>query len=244
MNGEAVKELDARFAKPAQIEGFIVSPNGWQATDPAALVKPGPKAAALTVSTLGALKHYLVANRDTLDLSRLIVHVEGPAKVSVLGPLRERSRDREVYLTAAALDLSDGFIGVFMAVEQFIIGLQTRFTNSEERRHLQQIVGTIKQEDVSTSTDDGITQSVVASAGVVKVQAVPLPNPALLHPYRTFREVPQPTSPFLLRARGGAAGLPMLALFEADGGAWRLEATENVSSWLISNLPADVAVVA
>ena len=56
-------------------------------------------------------------------------------------------------------------------------------------------------------------------------------------------EVDQPVSPFVLRLRGGGNGsLPSCALFEADGGKWRLAAIENVKAWLASRLPASVPV--
>ena len=47
-------------------------------------------------------------------------------------------------------------------------------------------------------------------------------------PYRTFLEVEQPASDFLLRLDKG--GRP--ALYEADGGAWKLEAKRNIAAYL------------
>ena len=49
-----------------------------------------------------------------------------------------------------------------------------------------------------------------------------------LKPYRTFSEVDQPESEFLLRLSEGAR----VALYEADGGAWTLQARRNVADYL------------
>ena len=49
-----------------------------------------------------------------------------------------------------------------------------------------------------------------------------------LQPYRTFLEVKQPASDFLLRI--DKDGHP--ALYEADGGAWKLEAKRRIAAYL------------
>ena len=127
MDGTTVKELAARFREPRNLDGFILRPADWVAEDPAALMKAAPAAVALQVSTLGAVRDYVTANRDALELGTLIAFIHSPGQVWLGGPLRERSHDREWYVTAKALDLTDGFLGVFHAAETFIVGLQTRF---------------------------------------------------------------------------------------------------------------------
>ena len=97
-----------------------------------------------------------------------------------------------------------------------------------------------------TTGDDGVTQTVTAKAGVVLSKDVRVPNPVSLRPYRTFREVLQPASSFVLRLQGGgkASTTPVGALFEADGGAWKVEAMRNISTYLRSFLPEGVPVIA
>lgn len=53
-----------------------------------------------------------------------------------------------------------------------------------------------------------------------------------LKPYRTFSEVEQPESEFLVRLSDGGR----VALYEADGGAWKLQARRNVADYLKENL--------
>lgn len=246
MDGTAIKELDERFREPGVVgDGFIAIPNGWNVADPAALVKPGPTAEALAVYSLGALRDYVVANRDGLKLEALVAHVVSPQIVRLAGPLQERARNREAYVIANAANLTDGFLGKFMAVEEFIVGLQTRFASSPDALAVLKLLSTIKHEQVRTSQDDGVTQVVSAKVGVVMVQDTPVPNPVALVPFRTFREVDQPTSPFVLRVNSnGTNALPTVGLFEADGGAWRLDAVARVRDWLKKELPETVAVLA
>ena len=68
-----------------------------------------------------------------------------------------------------------------------------------------------------------------------------MPNPAVLKPYRTFVEVEQPESKFVFRMQTG----PEMALFEADGGAWRIQAMKNIKEYLEKELKAfEISIIA
>jgi len=243
MDGAAIKELSDRLATPGQIgeTGFIARPNTWVIDDPAALVKPGPTADALKAYSLGAVRDYLAANRDALELAKLVVHVVSPQIVRVLGPIQMRARNREMYVEATAQNLTDSFLGKWMAHDEFVIGLQTRFAVGGDMAAVLKLVGNLTAEQARTSVDDGMTQAVTVKSGIAfKADAV-VPNPVSLVPFRTFREVLQPTSPFALRVHSTM----QVGLFEADGGAWRLTAIEAIGVWLTQELVGlDVEVIA
>jgi len=238
-DGTAVKALAEHTRKPVELGDLIAVPNDWQVHDPEALIKPAPTADKLAVYTLGAVRDYLTANRDALPLETLVVHVVSPQIVRISGPIQNRARNRESYVEATAQNLLDGFAGKFMSQEEFIIGLQTRFDNAADRSAVLALASTMTAEAVNTSADDGIGQTVTAKAGVALKATVPVPNPVTLRPFRTFREVTQPQSLFVLRVNQSM----QLGLFEADGGAWRLEAIAAVRTWLAVNLPDSVAVL-
>ena len=245
MNGEAIQELASRLQKPQEHGEFICVPPGWMAVDPAGLVKAGPRAETLGVYTLGALRDYVILNRDRLDLATLVVHVVGPQLVTLSSRLDDRSRTRETYVHAQAHSLTDGFLGKYQAIEEFIVGLQSRFVESDARAQVLRLFGTVKQGAERTAIDDGITQTVTAKAGAVLASEVAVPNPVTLSPWRTFREVTQPQSAFVLRVQGGSAhAMPSVGLFEADGGAWRLVAIDRVCDWLTEALPKGIAILA
>ena len=245
MNGEAIAMLKQSLRGPVDVGGILFRPNDWIAADPASLVQAGPTAKTLGVSTLGAVRDYVTANKDQLDLSRLVVHVASPSLVHVLGPLDARARVREAYASAAVADLTVGFLGKFMPLEDFIVGLQVRFADADERKRILALLSNVKHETVKTALDDGVTQVVQARAGVALVSDVAVPNPVLLCAYRTFRDVVQPSSLFVVRVQAGkVGGLPEVGLFEADGGAWQLQAVARVREWLVAALPTTVAVLA
>lgn len=245
MEGAVIKELAERLRKPEQIGSLIAAPDDWQLHNPERILAAAkPRATVLDVQTLASLKDYLLANRDQLDLGTLLVHVEGPNRVSIGSALRPLSRDREVFLTAAAVDMTEGFLNQFLDIEPFIIGLQSRFVDADQRAAVLQVVSSIRTEQTRTATDDGTSQTLEARAGVAMRAAATLPNPVQLTPYRTFREIRQPSAPFILRANVNQGQLPKLALFEADGGTWKLNTLLDIRGWLKENLPLSVAVLA
>lgn len=232
MDATAINALATQVRKPQEIGQLVAVPTDWHLHDPLSLVKPEPAAAALAVYSLGALRDYLVENRDALPLDKLVVHVTSPQIVRVLGTIRSRARDREEFVQAKADNLLDTFIGKWMPQEEFIIGMQTRFDNAGDRQAVIALASTMTHEAVNTSADDGVGQTVTAKAGVALKATVPVPNPVTLRPFRTFREVQQPDSLFVLRVNQSM----QLGLFEADGGAWRLEAIARVGAWLHQQL--------
>lgn len=96
----------------------------------------------------------------------------------------------------------------------------------------------MKEETVHQANDDGVSQAVSVKTGIASVNSVKVPNPVKLAPYRTFNEVAQPTSEFVFRMRDGM----QCAIFEADGGAWQLEAMQSIKEYLASQLTNLVAV--
>ena len=62
-----------------------------------------------------------------------------------------------------------------------------------------------------------------------------------LAPMRTFCEITQPVSPFVLRVQEG----PAVALFEADAGEWRNAAVRGIKDYLTMMLDGlNVVIVA
>ena len=82
-----------------------------------------------------------------------------------------------------------------------------------------------------------MSQSVEARQVVSLKQMVSVKPRVALRPYRTFLEVEQPESEFLLRLDGeGNVGL-----FEADGGMWRMDAKKSICEYFEKTLAAEIA---
>jgi hypothetical protein len=59
-----------------------------------------------------------------------------------------------------------------------------------------------------------------------------------LAPWRTFPEVTQPESLFVLRVKSGRGEEPATCgLFSADADSWQKDAIEKIAAWFTENLP-------
>lgn len=184
------------------------------------------------VNTLDSLIDYLKSNFDTDNI--LMVHIMNPTKVIAFSPLNEEM-DRNYFIRAVALLPKIDF-DTFIDTERFNIMLQSCFVDTEDKKNILAVVGNISESAVQTIGDDGISQSVVARKGIATRENVLVPNPVILQPYRTFVEVAQPPSNFIFRMKDG----PRAAIFEADGGAWKLAAIRNIKKYLEEKLKEQV----
>lgn len=184
-----------------------------------------PLTDALAVATLTALVDFCAGSLGTL------LHVRSYHEVALLSEIQGEARKRENFITANCGAPLFKF-NQFLPHSEFMIGLQSLFQDYGDRAKVMKIVGTIREDKVRTSADDGVTQHVTASAGIALSQEVALPNPVMLRPYRTFSEIEQPPSSFVLRVKEGNA----VALFEADGGRWKHEAITAIREYLASKI--------
>lgn len=203
-------------------------------TQPIHVVKK-PLARTITVNSLSGFVDYVKSGFDEVDHGdNLLVHIMSPTEVVAYSHLNQ-DQEREAYVKATALLPSFRF-GSFHDAESFNIALQSVFVNNDDRTTMLKIVGNIKDENVASFGDDGVTQQVRTKSGVATVSDVPVPNPVYLKPYRTFVELSQPESAFVFRMRSG----PECALFEADGGAWKVEAMDAVKAHLDKHLEQEI----
>lgn len=191
---------------------------------------------ALEFNFLDSMVTYLKSN---LDLSfgndhKLIIEIIDPTELSLHTELINDFNQRFTPVHCSAL-VTEFPWGRFTSPEEFIIMAQSRFVETEDLAKIRQIVGNVKTEEVMRFSDDGISQMVNAKSGITRVENVVIPPKVKLAPYRTFIEVDQPESEFVFRARK-AGDLPNFALFEADGGAWRIEAMKRIKAYLEENL--------
>lgn len=199
-----------------------------------------PKIDPVRLSTLSGFADYIKSQFDSLD--ECMVHVCNHEHVELVGKLQgDRYWTREIY-AIAALSTTQPSFGRYLPAEKFVIELMTNFVDTPERAALLKIIGNLKHDASTHTNDDGVTQTATVKTGVVLAQESPVTPIRILSPYRTFREVEQPFSAFLLRIKQEKDG-PYVALFEADGGAWKLDAVSAIATWLHEHLE-DALIIA
>lgn len=162
--------------------------------------------------------------------------ISNATSISLITLETDSWRRRTEYLTAnCSRDVSKFAYGQFTAPEAFVISLQSQFVpGAGDIDYVLKLASNITAERVVISEDDQVSQRVATRRGVVTKAEQTVKPRVKLAPFRTFREIQQPTSDFLVRIRDGIGegAMPTLALFEADGGAWELEAMAGIKRWL------------
>lgn len=203
-----------------------------------------PPLEPLCVDTLASL----VAYREVYDAGgeETMFHVASPLCVRLISAQHAGlpfTRRHEKFCEANIMGAR--FFGDFYEPDVFTIWVMSNVLDSPEKVSLLRLVSAMKSEAVKSveSKDNGVAQSVIVKSGVSLVCEQQVKNPWLLRPYRTFREVPQPESEFILRMKGGGDGKPpLVGLFEADGGKWELDAAVSIESFIKEACPNAVVL--
>lgn len=188
-----------------------------------------PKADAISLTTLRSLVDYIKSEADTME-EKMFIHVNGPASVTMYSQL-DLDRNRE-YMVKVNAELPEFPFDKFVGHEQFIIGVQSKFIQNEDSGLLLKFAGTVEGGTIADYGDDGVSQKATVKTGLASKSDAFVPSPVELKPYRTFTEVDQPESQFVFRMKEDKYEGVQCALFEADGGAWRLQARENIRKYL------------
>jgi hypothetical protein len=237
-------ELFSAIQESAQARELVIDDRSYTTRPAFPVLEPLPK--PLELSNLSSIVEYVksVAENDGADPSKLIVHVESPFVASVISPIVGEFDQRPVHAQAREFFSWKG-AGQWMTPEQFIVMLRSQFLEDDETARILAVVGNIEDSAVKRTADDGVTQQVTVSAGIVRRTDVAVPSRVTLTPFRSFVEAQQAPSQFVLRMQSGnGEAPPSIALFEADGGAWRNAAMANVRAWLVERLPTGVVVLA
>ena len=186
-----------------------------------------PKAEPIQLTTLDSLLDYIKSGVDDM-VATMFIHVVSPTKVLMYSSL-DLDRDRESIAEVTA-NVPEFSFNRWIDHESFCIALQSKFLPNEDRALLLKFAGTVESGTIAEYGDDGVTQKATVKVGIAKKGEAVIPNPVKLMAYRTFIEVEQPVSQYIFRMqdRNGI----QCALYEADGGAWKIDAMNNIKEYL------------
>lgn len=198
-----------------------------------------PLAATLEISTLVGIVDWFEFEGAGSNLG---VVVDSPRSVSVVG-LPDSTWLQRAKCIRAQAERSKFEFGRYMDLEMFNISLQCQFADSEEKTRVINFLASVTGDEIRTVEDDGIAQEVVVRTKTTMKERATMSPIVNLAPYRTFHDVEQPTSAFLLRLQKVEGNLPVVALFEADGGRWKHEAIQSIHEFLDRELPDEIQVI-
>lgn len=189
----------------------------------------------IAVAGLDSIVKLVKAELPKVDPDMLPVYIQVKSEKDVQVFTSTDKYMQRNHLYSAFCDVP-GFKDGYREYEKAIIELRSRFAPGDGVTYLLDLLSRISKENNVTTSDNGVTQQVEARTGVSLKAMVEVKPRVALCPYRTFLEVQQPESEFLVRLdRDGNVGL-----FEADGGAWKLKAKENIEWYFRLDLKEEI----
>lgn len=190
-----------------------------------------------TVNSLDAIVKLISAEYAIIDEQAgdpLFIRVIDPKTVEVFTrPDQFQKRTYAYQAKCVDADFCEGW----RDQQSAIIEIKSRFIPTEDSEYLLGLISRMKKEEGVRSDDNGVSQTVTAKSGVSLVAVEGVKPRLTLRPFRTFREVEQPDSEFILRLDDNGR----VGLFEADGGIWRMEAKDNIAAYFETRLHDMVA---
>lgn len=200
---------------------------------------PAPK--AVDCSTLQGLVDLFAHDLDDVMPDKVLVHITSPTTVRLISKDSDYHGRRRVWVEAAYPGCESFKFGTWFNPESFLIATQQGFQrvkiendDGSFKPDLDYVLGVaskITAENATDHEDDGFAQRVAVRQGIALKAETVLKPTVNLAPYRTFAEIDQVLSQFVFRARIGGESV-QLALFEGDGGRWKLGAVAAIKEWL------------
>ncbi|MCI1999584.1 MAG: hypothetical protein LKJ75_02415 [Clostridia bacterium] len=194
-----------------------------------------------------------VLNLNSLDALIKMVKTEGIPKYSDVTPLYitvpthekvecftqpfEHSGHciRPTYYIAKATDVPGWEPSTQLSFEQAMIALRTRFQDTADTIYALKLLSDITTGAQVTYNDNGLATSVVTKKGIALQSNDAIKPIVKLKPYRTFQEVEQPESEFLIRINERG-----INFVEADGGMWKLTARKTIKAYLDDKFESEI----
>ena len=236
---ETIREYQSEIQEHGSMSTpFHVSPKG-------AVALKFPSRETLKVFSLTQLVNAVKSELRIASDEHFVVNVKDQLSVDVMADTIDDNLNLEVIVSSDFSKVFSPFpFEKQMSQEEFIINLMTKFEETELRQELLRFISSVKQERVGVSDDDGFSQEASVRAGVHLAGAKTVRNYWPLKTYKTFPEVEQPVIPYILRLHQREDEMPKFALYECDGGKWKVDTTIAVREWLINRIKNQLAEAA
>lgn len=218
--------LDLAKTDIMTFEGLRYSPR------PLSLIQLPLQFSMIELHTLSGLVDAIRHKLDALKPEEWMLIVRAYDDVILARSGTDSSGRRETLINVALKDGDCFPFNKFLPREEFVIGMQSRFAPDGATAELLRLTSSLEASTVALAEDDGISQRTTVKQGIALKEQVTVKGRRTLRPYRTFREVEQPASEFVFRLRSLNGEVPWCALFEADGGKWKLDAVLKIKAWL------------
>lgn len=232
-----IKEAIDRIIELSKPVTFIDSEGFERFQSGRILGTPSSSHEAVTCSSLESLCEF-AKYRITTDTLYNFLEITGPASVSLIEINKYDGQQKKESICNCKAILPENFpFGQFVETDKFIIRACDFFDRNENFKSMISTVSSITDFQQSDVDDDGISQTATTKSGVCRKDRKTVEPFVKLRAYRTFREIEQPEVEYLLRIQKGDKS-PLVALFEASGYHWKIQAIEGIAKYITEKIPS------
>lgn len=234
-----IRSITENACRVQEIGGhsYLIHNGEYEEIKPEPIPLPGALAFTSLDGLVNTVKSELSDMLSATESGRtLYVSVSSPVIVDVFTGLCADNHRTLVYKASQSLAKSWGGERWFDH-EEAMIALQSQFSPNEGTKYLLDFLSRVTDENSVQSDDNGMTQTVQVKKGVSLAAREQIRPIVPLRPYRTFLEVEQPESNFLIRVKEGCR----IGIIEADGGMWQFAARRSVKEYLEKAFETEIA---
>lgn len=190
----------------------------------------------LTLNSLDALVKMVKTEAPRYTEAPLYITIPDHLKVQCFTqPDPDKRYFRQFFYEVNATDVPGWAEKITLGFEEAQIALRTRFQETPDTLYAMKLVSDISLGAKVIYNDNGIATTITTQKGVALQTNEQIRPLVKLRPYRTFQEVEQPESIFLIRVSDRG-----ISFIEADGGMWKLAARETIKKFLEENLSKEI----
>lgn len=223
-----LKEAIEKITELAQIQTFNIDGHTYASDRLNRIDPPVDRPKSIPVTGLDSICKLIREELGKVGTT-VFIQVEEHDTVRVFTTFLDDFSRNDLYQSKADVP---GIKSGYREHETALIELRSLFMPNDGTQYLLDLLSKMSKDNSVSSSDNGVTQTVEMRQGIALKSNAKVNPRVSLKPFRTFLEVDQPESEFLLRIdEDGRIGL-----FEADGGVWKLEAKQNISKYFENQL--------
>jgi len=175
------------------------------------------------------------ANAQTYKIlmTPICIHIISHARVELIGDFTDDWTKKTVYVEAKS-EVFDIKI-VTKSLLEFSPWVQTFFVQDNEASYILDNLSKITAFNGLVVTDKGVSLEVETKKNIHFKENDKIRSQVTLRPFRTFPEIEQPESVFVLRIHEGVDGI-MIALHQAVDPTWKIRAIYSIRKFFEKNI--------
>jgi len=188
----------------------------------------------IVCNTLTGIVDFINMN-ETLPVSEQIlinpvcIHIISNSRVELIGNFNDDWRTKKIWVKAKCDDYSLGRVS--KSLEEFLVLLQSFFVQDSETRYLLSILSKITAVNGVEVTDKGVSLAIERKKDIHFKESDDIRSQFAFCPYRTFTEIEQPESLFILRVQGDSEKGINIVMEQTTDPTWKISAIERIKEF-------------